>query len=1679
MPRKPNVRTAASSAAAAANSTTPTFTSFAAATAQALRAHDMHASAEVEPLPVTTAWDESALALVKKLTKRDATTKTRALSELTEYVGSASEDVGGAFITAWPSAFKNILDDPAPAVRISALNTMAEIVFVFGRRTQPALPAVIPYWIAATGDSSRGVVTAAVSSLDRAFPPPEKRRKAATRFAPRIKNFCTDLVARLMKTKDLATFSRDAARLIAAIHWLLSAANDIGSVASILDASNDPLRVALRAPGCRGKIEDAGDTFASAPTRAVADLAIDVVRLTMRSLQQEESSKEVDNSTSAATTTRSAEARIARIAKIAVDLACTRVTDAAVWDLLLVLLTDAPSHLEPVRNKLAGALGTAATTADPAALNALLSLIAAMRPVEVAPEFAHAVLTPILKQFFPADFQTAVSNAYMLSAFPSFVETIAYVQASADTSWFSNPDDGKRFALDWFHKFSTPVCLAFIAGLMPPVSSRMNIELASRKSSPIDSGASSAHNVLTSVAMLFRHVPTGAAEHFFSDVVDALFNNLTDQNQISIVRRYGELLDLINDAQCEAQLSKTVIQAALQSEGAHMKNRFCVVSVTLSKRGGRNLFDLKLDKGDQLLGLVDKLIGFSWSACKLFIKEDGTVQDEEFKSMVACTGVVCSWVTWVSRQLPTLGVSQLMFRTLNEIVSPWRPYEIFTEMLLAHRRQKSLTHFQPWNAVEQKYLQTIIGHAMNIIGTDNDRIFEAVQFLVAVIDPNGGAENSLRTSLETAAVISARVIEDPELDVFDPLIIAIFESRVQFSDTKDEFEKLVYAAFLRSIMSEKLLSMLVCCLSVLAGGDVVSQIKTIISRIDEYEHLDHVSIGISLGRLISLVGEYDIHDSVSVCKSLLSSVPISVSQPFLEYVRFEYVFGEGDQCNIQVEQLLDVFERGHLTSNQDMLNRLNDYLDSINNRATAKVVSSVTDFLLRGMFSSAEDIITTVCTLQSKLNMEDGTNLSFIAIEDKILQAMPRTETTLNTPELAFTRVPHIVRTCVIASGGSIVSYLKNALTAASNVIRTDPSSDSAMVALDMLSASLAPRHMTKEALRSATKYPPWLMELTKTTSVGTRRCLQQPRGLSKANVEVLASHCACFVYHCVETLGQQSVSSDCIRFWTLFPRGELEKFYKRASSDKNSVTSQFCTKVAWLCQLACKLVEGYDDGEDGRAELVDFICHKGAWLTVYLLPGFSQLQENPNASTYAIYDNVNSDGCATLLLKAAERGVLLGEDGIFPVRRELIYRLLPWLRSESNLVRKAVLTLLAHVAAVDLPDIVIDSYPDDGFADESTEIAYAVETVPQELRDGLRWLENTGEVATHELGYFLTWRLFLDLMQSVNESQDSTGLNVGGEDVSFRRVGVVFLRAHSDLYAEFFKRCLDVVVDGTIVERTNAGAAAEEALQIERKAAQGIQLVHQAEEEDARREENTGANVNAENSSLENLEAEIGRAAGIAFARALQRLPALSREFIAERIDRGMLLRTEAFIRKRVSPLLIKAELQRVREWGAFGGGSSGNGGKNGEGDGEVETRGSVNEREVRATYTFCDVTLEIGMRLPDEFPLRTVVVEARSSVGMSEARWRKTLLAMTTLLRVRDGTLAEAVELWRRNLDKTFEGTEECPICYSVLHISTASLPRKQCSTCKKLFHIECLHMWFRKSGSKSCPLCRSFLH
>ncbi|OMO82940.1 Zinc finger, RING-type [Corchorus capsularis] len=201
---------------------------------------------------------------------------------------------------------------------------------------------------------------------------------------------------------------------------------------------------------------------------------------------------------------------------------------------------------------------------------------------------------------------------------------------------------------------------------------------------------------------------------------------------------------------------------------------------------------------------------------------------------------------------------------------------------------------------------------------------------------------------------------------------------------------------------------------------------------------------------------------------------------------------------------------------------------------------------------------------------------------------------------------------------------------------------------------------------------------------------------------------------------------------------------------------------------------------------------------------------------------------------------------------------------------------------------------------------------------------------------------------------------------------------------------------------------------------------------------------------------------AGAIYGLMLRLLPAYVRGWFSDLRDRSTSSLIESFTRAWCSPPLVANELSLIKTANFA--------------DENFSVSVSKSANEVVATYTKDETGMDLIIRLPASYPLRPVDVDCMRSLGISEVKQRKWLMSMMMFVRNQNGALAEAIRIWKRNFDKEFEGVEECPICYSVIHTANHSLPRLACKTCKHKFHAACLYKWFSTSHKSSCPLCQS---
>ncbi|KAJ8985103.1 hypothetical protein NQ317_019789 [Molorchus minor] len=111
----------------------------------------------------------------------------------------------------------------------------------------------------------------------------------------------------------------------------------------------------------------------------------------------------------------------------------------------------------------------------------------------------------------------------------------------------------------------------------------------------------------------------------------------------------------------------------------------------------------------------------------------------------------------------------------------------------------------------------------------------------------------------------------------------------------------------------------------------------------------------------------------------------------------------------------------------------------------------------------------------------------------------------------------------------------------------------------------------------------------------------------------------------------------------------------------------------------------------------------------------------------------------------------------------------------------------------------------------------------------------------------------------------------------------------------------------------------------------------------------------------------------------------------------------------------------------------------------------------EVVAIYTVDEAQMELVITLPVNYPLGSLEVQCDRQIGgTTHKQW---LLQLKKCVLHQNGRLSDGLALWNNNLDKKFDGVEECYICFAVLHPGTYQLPKLSCQTCKKKFHSACL--------------------
>ncbi|KAK4545073.1 hypothetical protein LTR36_003624 [Oleoguttula mirabilis] len=200
----------------------------------------------------------------------------------------------------------------------------------------------------------------------------------------------------------------------------------------------------------------------------------------------------------------------------------------------------------------------------------------------------------------------------------------------------------------------------------------------------------------------------------------------------------------------------------------------------------------------------------------------------------------------------------------------------------------------------------------------------------------------------------------------------------------------------------------------------------------------------------------------------------------------------------------------------------------------------------------------------------------------------------------------------------------------------------------------------------------------------------------------------------------------------------------------------------------------------------------------------------------------------------------------------------------------------------------------------------------------------------------------------------------------------------------------------------------------------------------------------------------------------ALTHLPSLVKSYYLDIRSRQTSLAVESWTAKYLSPLIISTSLQAVAEWSE----------KSVKEDPEYEkmsVKVGTKSKEIYVSYVVDEQTMAIKVVLPEAYPLASAQVVGVSRVAVKEEKWQSWLRNCQGVITFSNGSITDGLSAWRKNVTGALKGQTECAVCYSIID-SQKQLPTKRCPTCKHLYHSSCLFKWFKTSNASTCPLCRN---
>ncbi|KAK3071158.1 hypothetical protein LTR53_009128, partial [Teratosphaeriaceae sp. CCFEE 6253] len=207
---------------------------FGAFSSSAFTSTDSSALSYVQEAPDYAAINDVNLVVAfKNLSKKDSTTKAKALEDIQTHVNQPEVEIEDGVLGAWVNLFPRLSIDSARRVRQLAHVTNGIVCSTSGKRTAKHLPKIAGPWLAGCYDNDRAAAKAASDAFKAVFASTEKVLGLKKTFHGVILAYCRDAV--LNETVQTLSDERTVTRDDAAATYGRVVATSLAVVADLLE----------------------------------------------------------------------------------------------------------------------------------------------------------------------------------------------------------------------------------------------------------------------------------------------------------------------------------------------------------------------------------------------------------------------------------------------------------------------------------------------------------------------------------------------------------------------------------------------------------------------------------------------------------------------------------------------------------------------------------------------------------------------------------------------------------------------------------------------------------------------------------------------------------------------------------------------------------------------------------------------------------------------------------------------------------------------------------------------------------------------------------------------------------------------------------------------------------------------------------------------------------------------------------------------------------------------------------------------------------------------------------------------------------------------------------------------------------------------------------------------------